>query len=117
MKRFHWKQVRALDEPFRFQDKSDWHWLKRTSAGYQCWDDCQDSVEYAASPSKPFDFHPKPCCFTWATTKALDCLAGMQGEELPIVPEVRSMLYDLRTFRCFLIGYSRCASVNRSSAP
>ena len=103
--------------PFRFQDKSDWHWLKGQGAEVinigMIAQDSGGVRRIALNPS----FSPKALLLYMGNNEALDCLLGCKERNSPLCQKCAACCMISAPFVCFLIGYSRCASVNRSNCP
>ncbi|MEC8379432.1 MAG: hypothetical protein VXZ96_03885 [Myxococcota bacterium] len=95
------KQVRALDEPLSISGQVRLALAKKGQGAevINIGMIAQDSGGVRRIALETLRFSPKALLLYMGNNEGIGLSFGMQGEELPIVPEVRSMLYDLRTFR------------------
>ena len=95
------KQVRALDEPLSISGQTRLALAKKgqgaevINAGMIA----QDSGGVRRIALETLRYSPKALLLYMGNNEGIGLSFGMQGEELPIVPEVRNILYELRSFR------------------
>ena len=108
------KQVRALDEPLSISGQTRLALAKRKCRGHQCGDDRPRLRGVRRIALETLRYSPKALLLYMGNNEGIGLSFGMQGEELPIVPEVQISCMSCAAFDSSRIGYNPCGSALNS---